>query len=100
MTAASYGDFELEFEWRISKNGNSGVIYRVNELDSTENTYETGPEYQVLDNDGHPDREDPTHRAAALYDLVAPPADFTKAVGEYNSGRIIVEGGQLSLIHI
>jgi hypothetical protein len=95
MTAEAYGDFELEFEWRISENGNSGVIYRVNELENTENTYETGPEYQVLDNDGHPDREDPTHRAAALYDLVAPPADFTKPVGEYNYGRVIVEGGRI-----
>ena len=95
MTADAYGDFELEFEWRISENGNSGIIYRVNELESTKNTYETGPEYQVLDNDGHPDREDPTHRAAALYDLVAPPADFTKPVGEYNHGRIIVHGGRI-----
>ena len=95
MTAESYGDFELEFEWRISKNGNSGVIYRINVLESTRNTYETGLEYQVLDNDGHADGEDPAHRAAALYDLVAPPADFTRPVGEYNQGRIVVQGDRI-----
>jgi hypothetical protein len=95
MTAQSYGDFELEFEWRISKNGNSGVIYRINVLESTTHTYETGPEYQVLDNDGHADRADPTHRAAALYDLVAPPGDFTRPVGEYNQGRIVVQGDRI-----
>jgi cytochrome c len=95
MTDAAFGDFELEFEWRISKNGNSGVIYFINETDGTNRTYETGPEYQVLDNGGHSDRHDPTHRAAALYDLVAPPEDFTRPVGEYNQGRIIVQGGRI-----
>lgn len=95
MTDAAFGDFELEFEWRISKNGNSGVIYLINETDNTNITYQTGPEYQVLDNDGHSDRQDPTHRAAALYDLVAPPADFTRPVGEYNQGRIVLQDGRI-----
>ena len=95
MTVGTYSEFELEFEWRISKNGNSGVIYFVNESENTNHTYETGPEYQILDNDGHPDREDPTHRAAALYDIVAPPEDFTRPVGEYNQGRIVVQAGRI-----
>lgn len=95
MTEAAFGDFELEFEWRISENGNSGVIYFINQTDGTNRTYETGPEYQVLDNDGHADRHDPTHRAAALYDLVAPPEDFTRPVGEYNEGRIVVQDGRI-----
>ncbi len=95
MTTAAFEEFELEFEWRISENGNSGVIYLVNESDSSDYTYQTGPEYQVLDNDGHPDREDPSHRAGALYDLVAPPADLTQPIGSYNVGRIVVADGRI-----
>jgi len=95
VTAAEFGDFELEFDWRISANGNSGVFYFVNETDDSEFTYETGPEYQVLDNDGHPDGEFPNHRAGALYDLIVPPDDVARPVGEYNQGRIVVKEGRI-----
>src|SRR3546814_3104182 len=54
MTAESYEDFELRLEWKISPNGNSGIIYNVVEGDN-DRTYQTGPEMQVLDNDCHPD---------------------------------------------
>lgn len=95
VTDAEFASFELEFEWRISPNGNSGVLYFVNETDETEYIYETGPEYQVLDNDGHPDGEFPSHRAGALYDLIVPPVDGTRPVGEYNQGRIVVNDGRI-----
>ena len=95
MTAARFTNFELEFEWRISENGNSGVIYLVNETDTTNHTYETGLEYQVLDNDGHPDGVYPNHRAGSLYDLITPPADTTRPVGEYNQARIVVSDSRI-----
>lgn len=89
MTDAEYGPFELTFDWKISKNGNSGVIYLIKETDAP-NTYNTGPEYQVLDNDGHSDGKFPLHRAGAIYDLVVPKEGLTKPVGEWNQGRIVV----------
>jgi len=48
MTKDAFADFELTFEWKISKGGNSGVIYRVG-LGQTA-SHRTGPEYQILDN--------------------------------------------------
>jgi len=90
LTAQEYGDFELSFEWKVSIAANSGVLYRVG-LDESA-TFRTGPEYQVLDNAKAEDNRKPSHLAGALYDLVAPPKDYTKPVGEWNSGRIAVRG--------
>ncbi len=91
VTTEEFGDFELTFEWKISEAGNSGVIYRVGFGDSA--TYRTGPEYQVLDNAKAEDNKKPNHLAAALYDIGAPPPkDFTKPVGEWNSGKIVIRG--------
>jgi hypothetical protein len=90
VTVAEFGDFELRAEWRVAEGSNSGIIYRVG-LDESA-TYRTGPEYQVLDNVKAEDNKQPNHLAAALYDLVAPPKDFTKPVGEWNTARIVVHG--------
>ncbi|MBL8773398.1 MAG: DUF1080 domain-containing protein [Phenylobacterium sp.] len=85
MTKETFGDFELAFDWRIGPKGNSGVMYRVTE--EGQQTYWSGPEYQVLDNSrGEPPRQ----RAGALYDLVAPTQDVTRPVGEFNESRIVV----------
>lgn len=90
VSAEAFGDFELSFEWRVAEATNSGVIYRVGL--GEEQTFLTGPEYQVLDNVKGHDNHPASHTAAALYDLVAPPQDFTKPVGEWNEGRIVVRG--------
>jgi hypothetical protein len=91
VTDDAYGDFELEFAWRVSAGGNSGVMYRV--VESGEPAWTTGPEYQVLDDDRHPDGRRPETSATALYDLAAPSADKRlRPVGDYNDGRIIVRG--------
>lgn len=90
VTAEAFGDFELLLEWKVTKGANSGIIYRVGLGDA--HSYDTGPEYQVLDNIEGGDRFDPKHRAGALYDLIAPPNDVTKPVGEWNVARIVVKG--------
>jgi hypothetical protein len=49
---------------------NSGIIFYINEDPiKYKNTYETGLEMQVLDNEGHPDGKIDKHRAGNLYDL-------------------------------
>jgi hypothetical protein len=89
VTRETYDDFELEFEWRVAPGGNSGVMYRVAETGQP--SWTSGPEYQVLDDAGHPDGRRPETSAAALYDLVAPDAGTVLApVGEYNEARIVV----------
>lgn len=96
MTVEAYEDFEFSFEWRISRAGNSGVKYNVSEELSTSQPpgyAALGFEFQVLDDDEHPDaKADPTHTAGALYDLIAPQSKALKPVGEYNSSRIVFRG--------
>lgn len=96
MTIATYGDFELSFDWKVAPGANSGVKYNVSEeLSSTVPPKHAaiGFEYQVLDDDRHPDGKLPTHRSAALYDLVAPnAAKKLHPVGTWNSARIVLVG--------
>ncbi|QDT62813.1 3-keto-disaccharide hydrolase [Calycomorphotria hydatis] len=93
-TKQQFGDFELSFEWKISEAGNSGIIYRSRPGDKK--PYMTGPEYQVLDNAGHPDgKQGEDRQASALYDIVPPAEDYTKPVGEWNTGKIIFKGDHL-----
>ena len=58
----------------------------------------TGPEMQVLDNDGHPDGKILKHRAGNLYDLIASSSEPVNPVGEWNKAEIILNHGSLTLI--
>ena len=90
-TIKEYTDFILTLEWKISEGGNSGIFWGIQEDDKYGQPYETGPEIQVLDNEGHPDSKvGTTHQAGALYDMVAPSEDVTKPAGEWNSVEIMV----------
>lgn len=90
----AYGDFELRIDWKISPKGNSGILYRGTETE--ERFYYSAPEYQVLDNDGHPDGKNGQDRwAAANYALVAPSKTVVKPVGEWNQTRIIAKGAHV-----
>lgn len=89
-TAGQYGDFALDFEWQISPGGNSGVFYRVPA--GTNTNVLGGPEYQILDNAGHSDGKQPITSAASAYAIYPPSADLTRPVGQWNAGRIVVEG--------
>jgi hypothetical protein len=74
-------DFELQFEWKVSERSNSGVYYRPTQY-----------EYQILDNEAHPDGRNPRTSAASLYFCVQPSQDMTKPVGQWNTGRIVCKG--------
>jgi type 1 glutamine amidotransferase len=87
----SYADFDLRFQWRVAKGANSGVIWHV--LETEEETYMTGPEYQVFDDETN--KPDPKHGAAALYDLVPATGKQLMPIGAWNDGRIVVQGGRV-----
>jgi hypothetical protein len=92
-----YENFDLKLQWKISKNGNSGVMFLVQESPKFDAPYLTGPEMQVLDNDGHPDGKIHKHRAGDLYDLIASYSEPVHAVGEWNDAEIKLDHGTLSL---
>ncbi|SRR5690606_12576403 len=96
VTREAYDNFELTFEWRIGECGNSGVIYRADISEQYEAPWETGPEYQILDNTCHPDAENGLNRtAAANYDMNAPTEDVTRPAGEWNEARILVDSSHV-----
>ncbi|HVS60271.1 MAG TPA: DUF1080 domain-containing protein [Gemmatimonadaceae bacterium] len=96
MTDATYRDFELAWDWKVTPGANSGIKYNVSEELSTAmppSHAAKGFEYQMLDDDRHADGKLPTHRAGALYDLIAPNANKRlNPVGEWNHSVIVFDG--------
>lgn len=95
VTDKEYGNFELKLEWKVAPNANSGILFFVQETPEFKQTYSTGPEMQVLDNDGHPDGKIIKHRAGDLYDLIKSSSEPVKAVGEWNKVVITSKNGKL-----
>jgi hypothetical protein len=95
VTDGDYENFHLSYDWKISTNGNSGVMFYVQEDPAKyKQTYHTGPEMQVLDNAGHPDAKIIKHRAGDLYDLITA-KETVKPAGEWNHAEIRANKGKL-----
>jgi len=120
FSADNYGDFELEWDWRISPAGNSGLKYRIQDRvffdgqaaprfedkvnralaqrpagrPASGQEYVVGFEYQITDDLRNPDalHGGARHQTAALYDIFPPLADRTLPVGEFNHSRLVVRG--------
>lgn len=97
VTDDEFENFEFSTEWRISEEGNSGIIFNIKEDKKYANTYSTGLEMQVLDNIKASDNKKPNHLAGLLYDLSGT-ADLSKPkpVGQWNLARIIQKNGHLT----
>ena len=90
-----YENYELYLEWKIQKNGNSGIIYNVNESPEFAQPFDTGPEFQILDNKGHADGKIEKHRAGDNYDLISAKFVTVNEAGEWNRARLIVNNGHV-----
>ena len=90
ISKQKFNDYTLSWEWRISEKGNNGIKYLVTE----DRKGAPGPEYQILDDNGHPDSKNgPIRQTAALYDIIPPSAsNLVKPVGEWNTSRIVIQG--------
>ena len=95
ITKDQFEAFELAIDYRISKGGNSGIMFHVAETDGP--AYVTGPEIQIQDNvEGH----DP-QKSGWLYQLYKPDTDATKPAGEWNRMRIVIAPkGQKSAVYM
>ena len=109
ITDKQYTNFVLSLEWKISEKGNSGILWGIQEGKKFKAPYRTGPEIQIIDNNGHPDAKvrPAFHQAGALYDLSEPITDNTKPVGEWNKliltvnykinrGKVILNGKEVN----
>jgi hypothetical protein len=92
ITKQQFDDFELSWDWRIAKGGNSGVKYFVTEK------YDAaiGHEYQVIDG-AHADAalRQGRRQTAAFYDVLAAPAASPRPAPSFNTGRVLVKGNHV-----
>ncbi len=94
VTEEKFSAFDLAFDFKLTEGANSGVKYFVTLNEGTRGSA-IGLEYQVLDDEKHPDAKqgkDGNRTLASLYDLI--PAEkqdrFVRPIGEWNKGRIVV----------
>lgn len=94
ITTDQFGDFELTLQYKTAPKANSGIIYGIAEKHGA--TWQTGPEFQVLDDAGHGLKPTDPHAAGALYDMyapadtkVGPPADGWSTVRIYRRNGLL-----------
>ena len=93
ITTGQYENFDLSFDWKISPQGNSGVMYLVTEEFPA--AYLSGPEYQLIDDVNFPAKLEDWQKTGANYAMDAAPAAQPKPVGEWNHTRIVVNKGHV-----
>lgn len=96
ITKETFDDFEFKIDWMIERGGNSGIFYHI--LEQERAIYWSGPEFQILDNENHPDAEqgiNHNRKAASLYDLIPADPQNTKSYGEWNSVKIVSDGSTI-----
>ena len=98
VTIDQYGDFELVIDFMIAKGANSGIKYFVDtDLNKTKGSA-IGCEYQILDDDEHPDAKagvKGNRTLAGLYDMIPPVGVRFNGVGEWNRARIVAKGARV-----
>jgi hypothetical protein len=96
VTDNDYENFELIWDWKVTQGANSGVMYHVMEDPKYQAPYETGPEYQVIDDIGFPDKLEAWQKAGADYAMYLP-NDKKKLnpAGTWNAGKIIFDKGHV-----
>ena len=100
VTTESYGDFELKVDFKLSSGANSGIKYYVDTNINKGPGSSIGLEYQILDDDLHPDAKKGSHKGSrtvsSLYDLIqANPNKPIKPIGEWNSAYITSKKGHV-----
>ncbi len=100
LTKEEYKDFELEFDWKVSIAGNSGVFFHMQESLAHQSGDGNSPnwldnfEMQIQDDINFNDKA-PIRSAGSLYDLIIPQNKQFKPVGEYNQAKLIVKGNHV-----
>ncbi len=93
ITDAQFNDFELQWEWKLTPAGNSGVKYFV--IESRNEAL--GHEYQMIDDERAPgvDKGNRKQLTASFYAVLAPAHPPVRPPGEVNSSRVLVQGNHV-----
>lgn len=93
ITNDQYENFELSIDWKLSPQGNSGIIYLCNE--NNEASYLSGPEYQLIDDDHFTEKLEDWQKTGANYAMNPAPTAAPKPIGEWNTTKILVKDGHV-----
>jgi len=102
VTEKKYADFELSWDWKLTHGGNSGMLYHVVEAPLFKVPYVTGPEYQLIDNEGWeevnaPEKLQEWQKLGVDYAMHLP--DYSKMkvnpVGKWNNSKIVFDNGHV-----
>ena len=96
ITDKKYTAFALSVEFKLTKAANSGILYHVGEDTKYTYAYETGTEYQLIDQDGWPDPLEDWQISGANYAMHPPKTKPFKRVGEWNRALLIVDGNSVT----
>lgn len=97
VTDREYENFELVWDWKLSKGGNSGMLYHVVERPQFKVPYVTGPEYQLIDEPNFPDKLEEWQKLGVDYAMYLPDKSKMKVhpAGEWNTSKIVFDNGHV-----
>jgi len=98
ITDKKYRNFALSLEYKLTEAANSGIIYQVAEDTIYKFPYETGPEFQVIDHEGWPDKLEDWQINGANYAMYTPMVKPYRPVGEWNQLMLVVDGNKVTQI--
>ncbi|HSU49713.1 MAG TPA: DUF1080 domain-containing protein [Segetibacter sp.] len=93
ITEKEYENFDLSIDWKISPQGNSGILYMVTE--EFPRSYQSGPEYQIIDDLHFPQKLEDWQKTGANYAMDPAPTAAPNPVGQWNTTRIVVNNGHV-----
>ncbi|GEO09331.1 3-keto-disaccharide hydrolase [Segetibacter aerophilus] len=93
ITDKQYENFDLSVDWKISPQGNSGILYLVTE--EFKAAYLSGPEYQIIDDLNFPQKLEDWQKTGANYAMDPAPTAAPNPVGQWNTTRIVVNKGHV-----
>ncbi|WP_234734905.1 3-keto-disaccharide hydrolase [Tellurirhabdus bombi] len=98
VTDGEYSNFDLMFDFKLTEGANSGVKYFVVEENPKPKGSAFGLEFQVLDDEKHPDAKmgrDGNRTIGSLYDMITAKNKVVNPIGEWNQGRVVVKGSHV-----
>lgn len=96
VTAASYKNFDLKLEWKMTPCSDAGVLFNVHESPKYTYSFETGVEMQIADLACTvPDSRVLYERAGDMFDLYAAPYESVRPAGQWNQIEVRVDHGHV-----
>lgn len=87
-------NFELELEWMLYKNANSGILYFISDNDSVNKDFNK-LEYQIIDELNYHGKLEPYQKTGSCYGLYPAVNALIEPVGKYNTSRLLVHGNHV-----